>query len=30
MNKIKKYIEYNFDKGYEFNENLVYKDLGIS
>ena len=30
MTKIQKYIDYNFDKGYEFNENLVYKDLGIS
>ncbi len=30
MTKIQKYIEYNFDKWYEFNENLVYKDLGIS
>jgi len=30
ITKIKKNIEYNFDKWYEFDENLVYKDLGIS
>lgn len=30
LTKIKKYIEYNFDKGFEFNENLVYKDLWLS
>ncbi len=30
LTKIKKFIEYNFDKWYEFDENLVYKDLWIS
>ena len=28
--KIKKFIEYNFDKWYIFSEDLIYKDLGIS
>jgi len=30
LTKIKKYIEYNSDQGYEYNEKLVYKDLWIS
>lgn len=30
LTKIKKYIEYNSDKGWQYNENLVYKDLWIS
>ncbi len=30
LTKIKAYIDYNFDKGFEYNEDLVYKDLWIS
>ena len=30
LTKIKKYIEYNFDKWYIFDEDLIYKDLWIS
>ncbi len=30
LTKIKKYIEYNSDQGYEYDEKLVYKDLWIS